>query len=402
MIVVDYPPVSSSIRSASTSPTQCSRRSTSASVTGIGSGRSITNCCTEPIGSASSMTDRAIRAPVSAPDGSRAGHRAWLARAPGAPFRLDFTGHVRPLHCRRPTTSRDDRRQCRVNVPHLPSRGHRTRTAFAPPCPVTLIGFLEIRMPSSATPIKLCIFNYLSQNPEIDMPHGKQTRLCYRTGTSRRTRTGLNTISPRCCRRTARHVRAPGQPRGAGDGDCRSDRSRVCTSRVGSCRGLPNDCRPAVQSGRSSGEKWDDALKTKSLQTKAPLVRDTLKCERRGLKDKTTMNDGRKNVDAELAALRQTTERPKNGLGQMPEMLATRQRTICSKGGLSNKTARAASARRALLFVKKTRAGESAGCAVKEDTRRPERNGRHFALRHLMSSPRTEQINLRLWAACDR
>ena len=42
-----------------------------------------------------------------------------------------------------------------------------------------------------------------------------------------------------------------------------------------------------------------------SYQTKAPLVRRTLKCERRGLKDKTTMNDGRKNVDAELVAVRQ-------------------------------------------------------------------------------------------------
>ena len=34
-------------------------------------------------------------------------------------------------------------------------------------------------------------------------------------------------------------------------------------------------------------------------------MRRTLKCERRGLKDKTTMNDGRKNVDAELVAVRQ-------------------------------------------------------------------------------------------------
>ena len=76
--------------------------------------------------------------------------------------------------------------------PHLPSRGHRARAALAPFCLVTRIGFLEIAIPSSASLIKLCILNYLSQDAEIGALHGKQTRLCYRAGTSRMTRTGLN------------------------------------------------------------------------------------------------------------------------------------------------------------------------------------------------------------------
>ena len=115
MIIVDHPPVPSSIRAASKSPHQCSRSSTSASVTGIGSGRSTTNCRTEPIGSANSMTDRAIRAPVSAPDGSRTGRRAWLARAAGEPLGLAFTRHVRGPAPPTAYAARNDRRQ-RGNV----------------------------------------------------------------------------------------------------------------------------------------------------------------------------------------------------------------------------------------------------------------------------------------------
>lgn len=52
-----------------------------------------------------------------------------------------------------------------------------------------------------------------------------------------------------------------------------------------------------------------------------------------------TMNDVRKNVDTELAAMRQATERLTNGLRQMLEVQAMRHRTICSNGFLSNKTA---------------------------------------------------------------
>ena len=185
MTVVDYPPVPSSIRSVSKSPHQCSRRSTSAAVTGIGSGRSITNCRTELIGSASSMTARATRAPVSAPDGSSSGRRAWLARAAGEPRGLDFTWHVRAPRCRRPT----QRGMTAGNAgmfPHLPSRDHRAGAALAPLCPMTPSGFLEIAIPSSATPIKLCIFNYLTLSAEIGVPHGKLTRLCYRLGRRRR------------------------------------------------------------------------------------------------------------------------------------------------------------------------------------------------------------------------
>jgi hypothetical protein len=78
--------------------------------------------------------------------------------------------------------------------PHLPSRGHQAGAALTPLYPVTLIGFLEIAIPSSATQINLCIFNYLGQNAEIGAPYGKQTRLCYRAGTWRMKRTGLNTF----------------------------------------------------------------------------------------------------------------------------------------------------------------------------------------------------------------
>ena len=85
-------------------PSKISIARSSPSVTGVGSGRSSTNRRTEPIGSVSSMIDRPILvAPVSAPDGSRTGRRAWLARAAGEPLDLHFTWHVRVPRCRRPT-----------------------------------------------------------------------------------------------------------------------------------------------------------------------------------------------------------------------------------------------------------------------------------------------------------
>jgi hypothetical protein len=77
-------------------PSKISIARSSPSVTGTGSGRSGTNRRTGPIGSVSSMIERAaLVAPVSAPDGSRSGRRAWLARAAGEPLDLHFTWHVR-------------------------------------------------------------------------------------------------------------------------------------------------------------------------------------------------------------------------------------------------------------------------------------------------------------------
>lgn len=97
-------------------PSKISRARSSPSVIGIGSGRSNTTCRTKPIGSVRSTIDRPIlAAPVSAPDGSRTGRRAWLARAAGEPLGLAFTRHVRGPAPPTAYAARNDRRQ-RGNV----------------------------------------------------------------------------------------------------------------------------------------------------------------------------------------------------------------------------------------------------------------------------------------------
>jgi hypothetical protein len=76
-------------------PSKISIARSSPSVTGTGSGRSSTDRRSEPIGSVGLIDWPVLVAPVSAPDGSRSGGRAWLARAAGEPLDLHFTWHVR-------------------------------------------------------------------------------------------------------------------------------------------------------------------------------------------------------------------------------------------------------------------------------------------------------------------